>query len=126
MWRLGSIGLGGLQRRFQDVGVCGLLGGSWVVISGVISPLIWVRTIDIRLITLLITTHEPQSRVNKPGPAKEGTSLVSPDTPLRSVVLLSQRVQSTHVVECRICILGIGIMIWATPLSKTLWVLRLP
>ena len=69
-----------------------------------------------RLITLLLTTHEPPSRVNKPGPAKEGTSLVSPDTPLRSVVLLSQRVQSTHVVECRICILGIGIMIWATPL----------
>ena len=39
-----------------------LLGGSWVVISGVISPLIWVITIDILLIAILITTHEPPSR----------------------------------------------------------------
>ena len=36
-----------------------LLGGSWVVISGVISRV----TIHIRgLITLLITTHEPPSK----------------------------------------------------------------
>ena len=36
-----------------------LLGGSWVVISRVISPLIiWVITIVILLITLLITNHE--------------------------------------------------------------------
>ena len=40
-----------------------LLGGSWVVRSGVISPLISVITIVILLITLLITTHEPPSRV---------------------------------------------------------------
>ena len=39
-----------------------LLGGSWVGISGVISPLIWVITIVILLITLLITTHEPPSK----------------------------------------------------------------
>ena len=39
-----------------------LLGGSWVVISGVTSPLIWVVTIVTLLITLLITTHEPPSR----------------------------------------------------------------
>ena len=39
-----------------------VLGGSWVVISGVISPLIWVITIVILLITPLITTHEPPSR----------------------------------------------------------------
>ena len=38
-----------------------LLGGSWVVISGVISPLIWVITIVTLLITPLITTHEPPS-----------------------------------------------------------------
>ena len=37
--------------------ISGLLGGSGVVISGVISPLIWVMV----LITLLITTHEPPS-----------------------------------------------------------------
>ena len=36
-----------------------LLGGSWVVISGDISPLIWViRTVTL-LITLLITTLNP-------------------------------------------------------------------
>ena len=38
------------------------LGGSWVVISRVISPLIWVITIVILLITPHITTHEPPSR----------------------------------------------------------------
>ena len=38
-----------------------LLGGSWEVIGGVISPLIWVSIVT-ALITLLITTHEPPSR----------------------------------------------------------------
>ena len=38
-----------------------LSGGSWVVISGVIHPLIWVITIVTLLITLLIATHEPPS-----------------------------------------------------------------
>ena len=38
-----------------------LLGGSWVVISGVISPLIWVISIVTLLTTQLITTHEPPS-----------------------------------------------------------------
>ena len=40
----------------------GLLGGSWVVISGVVSPLVWVISIVTLHITLLITTHEPPSR----------------------------------------------------------------
>ena len=44
-------------RRFW-----GLLGGSWVVISGIRSPLIWVITIVILLITLHITSHERRSR----------------------------------------------------------------
>ena len=39
----------------------GLLGGSWVVISGVISFLTWVISIVTLLITPLITTHEPPS-----------------------------------------------------------------
>ena len=39
----------------------GLLGGSGVVISRVISPLIWVISIVTLLITLLITTPEPPS-----------------------------------------------------------------
>ena len=37
-----------------------ILGGSWVVISRVIRPLIWVTATLLR--TLLITTHEPPSR----------------------------------------------------------------
>ena len=37
-----------------------VLGGSWVVISRALSPLIWVITIVTLLITpLIITTHEP-------------------------------------------------------------------
>ena len=52
----GSIGI---LERYR---VSGLLGGSGVVISGVISPLIWVISIVTLLITLLITTHEPPSR----------------------------------------------------------------
>ena len=40
-------------------GPLGVLGGSWVVVSGVISPLTWAVSIVILLITLLITTHEP-------------------------------------------------------------------
>ena len=40
-----------------------MLGGSWVVISRVISPLIWVVSTVNLLITPLITTHEPPSRV---------------------------------------------------------------
>ena len=45
----------------SDVSVKGLLGGSWVVISGVISPLIWVITIVTLLLSPLTTTHEPPS-----------------------------------------------------------------
>ena len=46
----------------SDVSVKGLLGGSWVVISGVISPLIWAITIVTLLISPPITTNEPPSR----------------------------------------------------------------
>ena len=38
-----------------------ILGGLWVLISGVRSPVIWVISIVALLITLLITTHEPPS-----------------------------------------------------------------
>ena len=43
-----------------------LLGGSWVVISRVISPLIGVIIVTL-LITPLITTHEPPSKAWGPG-----------------------------------------------------------
>ena len=40
-----------------------ILGGSWVVTSGVLSPLIiWVISIVTLRITLLIATQEPPSR----------------------------------------------------------------
>ena len=42
-----------------------LLGGSWVVISGVLSPLIWVIIIVTLLITPLITAHEAPSNYNR-------------------------------------------------------------
>ena len=42
-----------------------ILGGSWAVISGIISPLIWVITRVILLITPLTTTHEPPSILQK-------------------------------------------------------------
>ena len=41
-------------------GLVGLLGGSWVVISRFISPLIWVVSTAL-LITPLITSHESPS-----------------------------------------------------------------
>ena len=50
------------QTQSQKPAAKPLLGGSWVVISGVISPLIWVITIVTLLITPLITNHEPPSR----------------------------------------------------------------
>ena len=46
----------------QGLWCVGLLGGSWAVISGVISPLIWAISMVALLITTLITTHEPPSR----------------------------------------------------------------
>ena len=41
-----------------------VVGGSWVVISGVASPSVRIITIVILLITLLITNHEPPSKPN--------------------------------------------------------------
>ena len=51
------MGSGVIHAPSQD----GLLGGSWVVISGAISPLIWVINIVTLRIRPLITTHEPPS-----------------------------------------------------------------
>ena len=58
--------LQGLGLRVCGLGIWGsgsnLLGGSWVGISVVIRPLIWVMTIVTLLIAPLITTHEPPSK----------------------------------------------------------------
>ena len=43
-----------------------ILGGSWVFISGVISPLMWAITIVTLLKTPLRTTHEPPSTGLRP------------------------------------------------------------
>ena len=50
-----------------------------LVISGVVSPLIWVRSIVTLLITLLIATHEPPSR----GYKYRVTLLLTPSRGLR-------------------------------------------
>ena len=52
-----------LKGSFKGLYEGRLLGGSWVVISGVVSLLIWVITIVALLLTPLITTHEPPSRL---------------------------------------------------------------
>ena len=51
----------GVPLRFPLKGSIGFfrVEGLGVVISGVISPLIWVISVVILLITLLIATHEP-------------------------------------------------------------------
>ena len=48
--------------------VAGLLGGSWVVISGVISPLTRAISIVTLLLAPLITTHEPPSGLRQKSP----------------------------------------------------------
>ena len=45
-----------------------ILGGSWIVISGLASPQIQVLTIATLLLTPLITTREPPSRHHKRWP----------------------------------------------------------
>ena len=42
------------------------LGGSSVAVSGVLSPLIWLRSTATRLISPSITTHEPPSTLQTP------------------------------------------------------------
>ena len=56
-----------------------VLGGAWVVISGVISRLIWVLSIVTLLVSPLITTQEPPSRVCMKG-QKPGTYTVQRST----------------------------------------------
>ena len=53
-----------MERTIDEARLSGrfLLGGSWVVINGVISPPIGVITIVTLIITPLITTHEPPSK----------------------------------------------------------------
>ena len=47
--------------KYRETSNRHILGGSWVVISGDISPLIYVRTIVTLFVALLITTREPPS-----------------------------------------------------------------
>ena len=70
-----------------------LLGGSWVVISRIMSPLIWVIGIVILLITLVITTHEPPSFSRCP---RRPESI--PKTPGRKDGISQVRVKNDPVV----------------------------
>ena len=65
-----------------------ILGGSWVVISGVIRPVIWVIIIIVTLlITPLETTHGPpsipQSRAADPRAVAVGTDFAHDVEPYR-------------------------------------------
>ena len=51
-----------IQTPFPKTPCAHILGGSWVVINGTISPLIWVITTITLLITPLIAAHDPLSR----------------------------------------------------------------
>ena len=55
-----------------------LLGGSGVVISGVISPPIWAISILTVLMTLLISSHEPPSKIKTNLNPPEPTFLSGP------------------------------------------------
>ena len=63
-WMSGAIARGPqpASRYEANLAFKTLLGGSCVVISRVISPVIWVTILFVLLITPLITTHEPPSR----------------------------------------------------------------
>ena len=50
------------RGRYHKHRIWGSLGGSWVVISRVLSPLIWAINMVTLLIPPLLTTHEPPSR----------------------------------------------------------------
>ena len=58
--------MGSYKYGYKSLG--GLLGASWVVISGVISKATTVITHIRGLVTVLITTHEPPSRFGRDGP----------------------------------------------------------
>ena len=64
-----------------------LLGGSWVVISRVISPLIGVIILVTLLITPLITTHEPPSRSRSPRGTLARPVVASDRNPYENVLL---------------------------------------
>ena len=57
-----------------------VLGGSWVDISGLTSPLTWVITIVTALITPFIPTHEPPSNLEEKVPPRD-PELQSPRQP---------------------------------------------
>ena len=62
-----------------------VFGGSGVVISGVISPLIWVISIATLLITLLMTTHEPPSTPHHVGKSLSRQNQAEPSRTLRKM-----------------------------------------
>ena len=74
--------------------VWGLLGGSWVVISGVIRKVTTVITHLRGLITPLLTTHEPPSRVSDSRHQLNPRPMQDLPTPLRRCVHQSRTPQA--------------------------------
>ena len=54
-----------VQKGFHESSIGALLEGSWVVINGVRSPLMWFMTIVTLLITPLVATREPPSSLER-------------------------------------------------------------
>ena len=77
------------QRNTATTRLQSLLGASWVAISGVINPLIWVIIIVTLLVTPLLTTHEPPSRLSL-------SRLASPTALQRCCSKLKHRSQVRH------------------------------
>ena len=61
---VGFVDLGSRLQGITYGALWTIAAGSWVVISGAIRPLIQVMTVAILLFSLLLTTHEPPSRIS--------------------------------------------------------------
>ena len=69
-----------------------VLGGSWAVISGAISPLIWVISRVTLLITLLITTLNPIDPL-------KGTLIITLLITTREPLSKAQKVAALQIIQ---------------------------
>ena len=101
-----GIGGGGgraLYQKHDRSNYMTLLGGSGVVISRVISPLVWVISIVTLLITLRITTHEPPSNWNRQRgtPSSPAYRALTTLKPLRSIENSAYRPYKPYILNPR-------------------------
>ena len=98
-----SLGAKGLKSPARLGFVTPILGGSWVVKSMCISPLIWVITIVTLLITPLITTHEPPStKHHRPRVCSWSKKAALKAGGLRLLRVASMRARSSDPSSCRV------------------------